>query len=240
MIKSLNKAYQTNSLYYWCNAVGEVNYPGSGSATGDSERLPAAVKELYEHYQFSHGYDANLYTVTYSGEDGMLLTMMVNMDVKNSKQKVREAFRNIAAELAQQSYPWGTVLFGEDTDPEGDEMALFIPAEECATHFEEAVKLFKASTFFERIEAEADAAVIQAVDTKENENANMRKLNVAVQCMAVYNSSIMVPEELTLDEAIKYAKAHIDEINVTEMSYVSDSDVLDEEFCAFDDESEDN
>ena len=46
MIKSLNKAYQTDSMYYWCNAEGEVNYPGSGFSTGDSERLPAAVKEL--------------------------------------------------------------------------------------------------------------------------------------------------------------------------------------------------
>ena len=61
MIKSLNKAYQTDSMYYWCNAEGEVNYPGSGFSTGDSERLPAAVKELYEHYQFSTGCDANLY-----------------------------------------------------------------------------------------------------------------------------------------------------------------------------------
>ena len=59
MIKSLNKAYQTDSMYYWCNAEGEVNYPGSGFSTGDSERLPAAVKELYERYQFSPGYDAN-------------------------------------------------------------------------------------------------------------------------------------------------------------------------------------
>ena len=25
MIKSLNKAYQTDSMYYWCNAEGEVN-----------------------------------------------------------------------------------------------------------------------------------------------------------------------------------------------------------------------
>ena len=45
------------------------------------------------------------------------------------------------------------------------------------------------------------------------ENKNMRKLNVTVQCMAVYNSSIMVPRELTFEEAIKYAKEHIDEIN---------------------------
>ena len=42
------------------------------------------------------------------------------------------------------------------------------------------------------------------------ENKNMRKLNVTVQCMAVYNSSIMVPRELTFEEAIKYAKEHID------------------------------
>lgn len=46
------------------------------------------------------------------------------------------------------------------------------------------------------------------------ENKNMRKLNVTVQCMAVYNSSIMVPRELTFEEAIKYAKEHIDEINL--------------------------
>ena len=144
MIKSLNKAYQTDSMYYWCNAEGEVNYPGSGFSTGDSERLPAAVKELYEHYQFSPGCDANLYTVTYSGEDGMLLTTMFNsnwMDVpavKDAKQKARKALRSIATELTRQCKPWGTVLFGEDTDPEGDEIALFVPAEECASHFEEA------------------------------------------------------------------------------------------------------
>lgn len=37
------------------------------------------------------------------------------------------------------------------------------------------------------------------------ENKNMRKLNVTVQCVAVYNSSIMVPRELTFEEAIKFA-----------------------------------
>lgn len=60
------------------------------------------------------------------------------------------------------------------------------------------------------------------------ENKNMRKLNVTVQCMAVYNSSIMVPRELTFEEAIKYAKEHIDEINLGELEYISDSDELDE------------
>lgn len=70
------------------------------------------------------------------------------------------------------------------------------------------------------------------------ENKNMRKLNVTVQCMAVYNSSIMVPRELTFEEAIKYAKEHIDEINLGELEYISDSDVLDEENCDFDEEED--
>ena len=48
------------------------------------------------------------------------------------------------------------------------------------------------------------------------ENKNMRKLNVTVQCMAVYNSSIMVPRELTFEEAIKYAKEHIDDFDEEE------------------------
>lgn len=64
----------------------------------------------------------------------------------------------------------------------------------------------------------------------------MKKLNVAVTCMAVYNSSIEVPEEMTLEEAIKYAKNHINEIPLGEMEYISDSDELDEENCNFDEE----
>jgi hypothetical protein len=64
----------------------------------------------------------------------------------------------------------------------------------------------------------------------------MKRLNVTVQCMAVYNSSIEVPEEMTFEEAIEYAKNHLDEIPLGELEYVSDSDTLDEENCDFDDE----
>lgn len=64
----------------------------------------------------------------------------------------------------------------------------------------------------------------------------MKNLNVTVECMAVYNSTIMVPDELTLEEAIQYAKDHIDEICVGELSYIPDSDTIDEEDCDFDDQ----
>lgn len=64
----------------------------------------------------------------------------------------------------------------------------------------------------------------------------MKKLNVTVTCMAVYNSSIEVPDGMTLKEAIEYAKEHINEIPIGEMEYISDSDELDEENCDFDEE----
>ncbi len=66
----------------------------------------------------------------------------------------------------------------------------------------------------------------------------MKRLNVTVQCMAVYNSSIEVPEEMTFEEAIEYAKNHLDEIPLGELEYVSDSDTLDEENCDFEEDDE--
>lgn len=62
----------------------------------------------------------------------------------------------------------------------------------------------------------------------------MKRLNVTVQCMAVYNSGIDVPDDMSIEEAIEYAKQHLDEIPCGELEYISDSDVLDEENCDFD------
>ena len=59
------------------------------------------------------------------------------------------------------------------------------------------------------------------------------KLYVTVSCMAVCNSAIDVPEGMSIDEAIAYAKEHIAEIPLGPLEYVSDSDQLDEENCDF-------
>lgn len=61
----------------------------------------------------------------------------------------------------------------------------------------------------------------------------MKRLNVTVTCMAVYCSGIDVPDEMTLEEAIEYAKKHIDEILIGELEWISDSDEIDEENCDF-------
>lgn len=60
-----------------------------------------------------------------------------------------------------------------------------------------------------------------------------RKLDVTIQCMATYNSSILVPCDMTLEEATQYAKQHLDDIELGKLQYVSDSDELDEESCHF-------
>lgn len=62
----------------------------------------------------------------------------------------------------------------------------------------------------------------------------MKKLNVRVWCTCGYNSSIGVPDEMTLDEAIKYAKEHIGDIPLGELFYIPESDELIEEACEFD------
>lgn len=60
-----------------------------------------------------------------------------------------------------------------------------------------------------------------------------KTLNVTVLCQACYNSSIEVPDELSREEALDYVKEHLSDIPLGDLEYVTDSDQLDEENCAF-------
>lgn len=66
----------------------------------------------------------------------------------------------------------------------------------------------------------------------------MKELKVTVVCEACYKSSIKVPNDMSLQEAIYYAKNHIDEIPVGELEWISDSDSIDEDNCEFEVEFE--
>ena len=59
----------------------------------------------------------------------------------------------------------------------------------------------------------------------------MKNLSLTIECAAYYKTAIQVPDELNLEQAIAYAKEHLDEINVTELEYVCDSDSIDDESC---------
>lgn len=61
----------------------------------------------------------------------------------------------------------------------------------------------------------------------------MKTLNVTINCLGVYNSSIQVPDEMTIEEAIKYASQHLEEIPMGAVEWVGDTN-LDEDNCDFD------
>lgn len=61
----------------------------------------------------------------------------------------------------------------------------------------------------------------------------MKTLNVTVNCIGTYNSSIQVPDDMTIGEAVKYASEHLDSIPMTHVEWVGDAG-LDEENCGFD------
>lgn len=62
----------------------------------------------------------------------------------------------------------------------------------------------------------------------------MKTLNLTVCCKAYYNSSIEVPDDFTREQALEYAKAHLNEVPIVDgLEYVSESDELDEDNCDF-------
>ena len=64
----------------------------------------------------------------------------------------------------------------------------------------------------------------------------MKRLDITVNCMAVYNSFIDVPDDMTIEEAIEYAKEHLSDVPIPKgLEWVPDSDVLDEDNCQFED-----
>lgn len=64
----------------------------------------------------------------------------------------------------------------------------------------------------------------------------MKKLNVTIVFSSVGMSHIMVPDDFTIEQAIQYAKNHINEIPTpNESEYICDSDEIDEENCDFED-----
>ena len=64
--------------------------------------------------------------------------------------------------------------------------------------------------------------------------ADTKKLIASCTCMAYYTGSIKVPADYTLEEAIAYAKEHINEIPIESgLEYIGGSDELDEKNCEF-------
>lgn len=66
------------------------------------------------------------------------------------------------------------------------------------------------------------------------EEIKTRTLNLSVKCRASYSSRIEVPADLTLNEAIEYARQRLDEVPIRgSVRYIPGYDALDIDNCDF-------
>lgn len=155
-VLSLNEAYEDkNSIFwYWCNACGEINTPGADRmAVGDVEDMPAPVQDIYENF-WTELYELTCYVVQYNAQNGLALCALLDdsyiKDLVEGSKLLKDyaegepfiaTIRRIAGKMAAQHMaelvPEGDkVLFGDDTDPDGDEILIFIPQKNLTTREE--------------------------------------------------------------------------------------------------------
>lgn len=58
----------------------------------------------------------------------------------------------------------------------------------------------------------------------------MKKLNVTVKCLASYDSSVDVPDDMSLEEAKEYVYSNMVEIELTKLDFIEDLEI---EKCSF-------
>ena len=128
-IKSLNQAYQESEedplcFHYWCNALGEINPLDNPQRAGNLTDLPSGVRAIYEGYCCDRG-GVNNYVVTVDHMPGIALCWLFLTE----DEEIKIAGIKKAAIAMIEKIPYGVVYVGENTDPEGHELLLFIPQE---------------------------------------------------------------------------------------------------------------
>ena len=129
-MKSLNEAYLKSNqnqleFHYWCNVLGEINPPNDSLRCGAPSDLPSDVRIIYQNLYESDKCGVSNYVVTIDHTPGIALTWLFCED------DGRIDFSSVtrAATEMEREFPFATVYVGENTDPEGHEILLFIPAD---------------------------------------------------------------------------------------------------------------
>jgi hypothetical protein len=138
----LNKIYENNELFYWCNGLGEINIPGTDPLSyHEVDELPELAKELYENY-WTDRYIGKMYVVDYKGKPAMAINYvfdefyvaeLLNKDKATFGDMVvvYNALVEYAKKLEWKSLIWNCeVLVGFDTDPDGHELLVVVPYEQ--------------------------------------------------------------------------------------------------------------
>ena len=164
-MKSLNDIYEHNQLHYWCNAVGEINPKEAPFRVGDKEDLPDLARELYEAY-WNEGSGCNMYVAEYTNLTGMILCILCDYswasDMLNKKEDEIDSHEKHALYRAAKAHgetveAWISDAFpgigievwlGEDTDPDGHELLVFIPYQ-ARVHIEEITVVLNQTAYQE-------------------------------------------------------------------------------------------
>ena len=140
-MKNLNKVYENDELFYYCNACGDINIPDTDPMSyHDVDELPILARELYENY-WTDGHIGKMYVVDYNGTsavainyvfDEYYLADFLNKDKATSGDMVvfYNAIMEYAKKLEWNSHIWNCeVIVGFDTDPDGHELLVIVPYE---------------------------------------------------------------------------------------------------------------
>ena len=65
-----------------------------------------------------------------------------------------------------------------------------------------------------------------------------KTLKVYVTCEATYETTIEVPKNFNLEEAIGFAKEHMEELNVEDLTWLKDL-YIDKDLCELEDDEDD-
>lgn len=146
-VVDLSKLYEDNSnntMFYWCNACGDVNLPSDvGIVLHTEDELPPKIKRIYDSLECECN-ETNEYAVTICNKSGILLVALYPyqyiadvLKIDEQSQKAQDATEQLALDLKsfgndlaaelKKIDPNREVILGIHTDPEGPELGVFIP-----------------------------------------------------------------------------------------------------------------
>lgn len=141
-MKSLNKVYENDEMFYYCNSCGEISIPGTNPLSYHlPSELPTIAYELYQKY-WNDNNVGRMYVVEYKNKfaiainyifDEEYLAEILDTDKATSGDMV--VYYNAILEYARK-LEWKPaignceVLVGYDTDPDGHELIVIIPYDE--------------------------------------------------------------------------------------------------------------
>lgn len=162
-IRDLNELYKENKMFYHCNACGDINISGKDSLyCGSPEEMPAEARELYETV-WSEGSCWPQYVVSLDGRTGMALSIVIETAYvvslaaagPSEMEKVYDTAIAVGKKVAQQlleRLPCGEVYYGEDGDPCGDEVVIYLEKDKCAEYWDQILDAPEEFGFFTKFE----------------------------------------------------------------------------------------